>query len=484
MPTDGEEVDLLEILPATIPDVTANELTVHLSQFEEVMLAEISNRGLPSEGVLVTIDERRRLLSNLDDAIDRLEPEHRQRSLYLSKFIMAAASGLFDAALNYLWDETIAELRRRVSLYDLSYFYDLAVTAPERRKRLQGPDDITQVEDSELIRASNVMGLVSDVGYRQLDLVRYMRNYASAAHPNQNELTGLQLVGFVETCIREVITLPESSVVTEVRRLLANLKANPMDATAARTTAAFFNGLPQSQADNLGQGFFGIYVDQQSSIVSRDNVRLLTPYIWPLLSEGTRQGFGVRYGRFIANNDQEQAALARELLDAVDATSYLPESVRAAEIDEELDSLRSAHEAMNNFYNEPPIARRLQVLVGSQGVPPSVRSKYVATLIEVALGRRSGVAWSADPIYRSLIGTFTPDEARLALLAYALVPIASKLQFSGPRERYEEILELLEPKLTDRPSRELFEAVRQFAGPRENMSLDANLRRLSAAVPR
>lgn len=36
--------------------------------------------------------------------------------------IAAAAVGLFDASLNYLWDETVSELRRRVAGFDLSYF--------------------------------------------------------------------------------------------------------------------------------------------------------------------------------------------------------------------------------------------------------------------------------------------------------------------------------------------------------------------------
>ena len=81
--------------------------------------------------------------------------------------------------------------------YDLAYFFDIAVTSPERRKRLQGADDLPLVDDSELIRATNLMGLVSDVDFSSCELVRYMRNFASAAHPNQNELTGLQLTGFL-----------------------------------------------------------------------------------------------------------------------------------------------------------------------------------------------------------------------------------------------------------------------------------------------
>lgn len=460
----------------------AGDIAPRLQEYEEVMLHEIARRGLPAGGVLVPIEERGRLLSNLDFALSSLDAEHRARSMYLSKFVMAVGSGLFDAALNYLWDETIAELRRRVSLYDLAYFYDLAVTAPERRKKLQGPDDLDQVEDSELIRAANAMGLISDVGYRQLDLVRYMRNYASAAHPNQNELTGLQLVGFLETCIREVITLPESSVVAEVRKLLANVKRQSIDKGDAKAIALFFSNLPPAQADNLGQGFFGIYVDLNSDVIARDNVRLLMPALWELLAEDVKQGFGVRYGRFVANHDQQQAELARELLDTVEATSYLPESVRAAEIDEALDALDVAHNGFDNFYTEPPLARQLKTLIGKQGAPVGVRKKFVMTLVDVFLGRRTGISWAADGVYRELIGAFNPAEARLALTAHMSVEISTKLQYDKPRSQYNELLGILEPKLTDRASRSLFDAIRAFTGPRDAMSKDTTISRLSKAM--
>jgi hypothetical protein len=107
--------------------------------------------------------------------------------MYLSKFIAAVRSGLFDAALNYLWDETISELRRRIAGYDLDCFFDLAVGDPQRRPQLKTADDLPKVGDADTIMAANKMGLISDTGYKQLDLVRYMRNYASAAHPNQKQ---------------------------------------------------------------------------------------------------------------------------------------------------------------------------------------------------------------------------------------------------------------------------------------------------------
>ena len=95
-----------------------------------------------------------------------------------------------------------------------------------------------------LLSACREIDLLSDVGYQQVDLIRFMRNYASAAHPNQVNLSGLQLAGWLETCIREVITLPPDWIAANTGLLLANIKAHAMDASEVTATASFFEELP------------------------------------------------------------------------------------------------------------------------------------------------------------------------------------------------------------------------------------------------
>ena len=67
------------------------------------------------------MEQRFRIFQNYPNIVALLTDEQRSQSLYLSKLLAAVGAGLFDAALNYLWDETIAELRRRVARYDLAY---------------------------------------------------------------------------------------------------------------------------------------------------------------------------------------------------------------------------------------------------------------------------------------------------------------------------------------------------------------------------
>jgi hypothetical protein len=458
------------------------DLVVGLERFEIALLTNIEAVGLPTAGVLVGMNQRHRVLSNLEGALERLDSVDRARSHYISKMIVAAAAGLFDAALNYLWDETIAELRRRVAGYDLTYFFDVAVPAPEKRKHLSGVEDLALVQDFDLLRAAREIGLLSDIGHAQLDSVRYMRNHASAAHPNQAEVSGLQLVTWLETCIHQVITLPLDTITAETGKLLRNIKQQRLTGDEVAATSSFFDRLPVDRADALGAGLFGIYTNLATTPDVADNVRTLWPALWPYVTDDARYDFGTRIGRFVANADHTQSARGRQLFDLVDGAAFLPEPVRAAEIDTALDALLEAHHGWNNFSTEPGPARQLEALVGERGdVPRALSTKYAKTMVEVFLTNGNGVSWAADPIYRRMLERLDTQQARIALRAFADPIISSRLQTTVAREKWQELLDLLESKLTRRTDRDLFVAVGEFPGKPDE--LRSNTRIMQLAKP-
>ncbi|MEU5524667.1 hypothetical protein ABZ759_29390 [Streptomyces sp. NPDC047860] len=398
--------------------------------------------------------------------------------------IMAGSVGLFDAALNYLWDETVIELRKRVIGYDLSYFYAVAETSQSRRNELKSAEDLVKFDDAKLLSGARQIGLISDVGYRQIDHIRFMRNYASAAHPNQVTLSGLQLADWLETCIREVITLPHNNVVAEIKKLLVNVQAARLDTNYLAQAAVFFKGLPGEQADTLARGLFGVYTTVGGEPHALDNIRELWPKLWPYVSEDTRFWAGTRLARFLANADQAQAALARQLIDLVQGGSYLPQEIKVTELAEALEELLNVHLAWDNFYTEPRVARRLAELVGQHGaVPDNLVRQYVNTLVTVFLTNGHGEAKAANPIYLDLIGRFDPEQASLALRAFANAEISSQLQRLLSQKKWNELLNVIDVKITGRPERELLQAVREFPGTPDKLRLDSGIKRYLAALP-
>ncbi len=453
----------------------SSNYSAQIKQFEDGLLEFMNQYGLPTDSVLVTVSERLKVFKNIEDVVEKIEDNKKERSFYISKFIAASAAGLFDAALNYLWDETIYELRIRVSQYDLDYFFDTAVGASyERRKKLKDKDDLVNISDSELIKAANEIELISDLGFQHLDYVRYMRNWASAAHPNHNQITGLQLISI----IIEVITLPLSNVVVEIKKLLANIKTNQISKKDAKQIASFFIDLSVEQINTLTAGLFGIYTRLNSTTQTRQNVRFIIPFLWDRLNEDTRYQFGTKYARFVANNDQLQAELARDFLETVSGQSYIPDNIRSAKIQTSIENLLTVHREINNFYNEPTFARQLQILVGEMGkIPPQVNREYVYCLVEVFLTNGNGVAWGAEEIYIVMLEKFDSEQALIAILSFNDSNISASLQHKLCQQKFRELLEIMTNKVSSQVIKEFIEQLKKYNAPLNTMKNDSDIKR-------
>lgn len=471
-----------EIVPSTPGAVTsAAETLSDLQRFEAVVRSQLDVVGLPSDQVFVGVDQRAVMLSNMGTVLSTLKAEVLARSHYISKMIAASAVGLFDAAVNYLWDELVSELRRRVVGFDLGYFYDTAAGGSDLRKNLKTEDDLTRIDDASLLRASHEIGMLTDVGYQRLDHIRYMRNHASAAHPNQVSLTGLDLANWLQICINEVINTPPDTVTATIGKLLANVKKDRLDASAVAQAAVFFDQLPADRSDTLANGFFGLYTASDRTVIVADNIRTLWPQLWPFVSEETRSSYGLRHARASANAETNYATAARELIELVNGTAYLTPEIRAVEMASALDVLVSTHRGMNNFYNEGAPARRVADLAGPQGdVPNAIRDRYVRTITELFIGNGYGVSWSAEPIYLEMIKRFSSGDAGVALRMFSDVAFSSLLASSTGRKQWGPLLDALEPKLTSTTDRTLMTAIRAFAGMPDQLRIDTGIKKLLA----
>lgn len=449
---------------------------VQLRDFEGGLVNFLEQHNLPSEGIFVGVPERINVFKNLKGVIDQVEPKEKQQSLYLSKFIAGVASGLFDAALNYLWDETILQIRKRVVQYDLEYFYDNAVTG-EKRKRLKDESDLSKVDDYDLIKGAKEIGLISELGFKHLEYINYMRNWASAAHPNQNEITGLQLISWLETCVKEVITLPISNITIQIKQLLAGIKSTSVSAKEAQEIAVFFTNLTQEQVNNLVSGFFGIYTKPDTDSQTLQNINRLLPLIWDRVDEDTRNTFGLKYGNFVANNYQHEKKLSREFLQLVNAESYIPDDLRTVEIETAINNLLTSHRSFNNFYNEPSFARQLERIVGQPPkVPKSLNKKYVLSLVEVFLTNGNGVARAAQPIYEALLSNLDSHQANIAALSFNDTSISSKLQFTLCQRKFRELIEIVKPIVTTPAVKDLIQNIEKFTGRLDNLKNDKTIK--------
>lgn len=372
----------------------------------------LQKRGLPAYDVLVPLDERRALFRNLDHAMRELKPTARTDAYYVSKFVASTAVGLFDAALNYVWNETILALRKRVADFDLNYFFDSVFSGNKSRDQYNDVEDLKKIEDWQFIQGCRATGIISEHAFTKLDHIREMRNFASAAHPNQAQLTGLDLASYLESCIIHVLSRPPEDGALNNRMLLKNLREGTLIEKDAEPIRLQIDKLPQVFAIPLMRAMFGMYVDPAVQPNVRENIELVGKAAWARVDEETRRHVGYQYGKFSANAETEKKKLARQFLERVEGLNYLTEDMRAIEIKERAEALWNAHVAFNNFYNEEPHAQALARMTAAaeQPIPQVARRDYVRIVTRCFLGNGWGVSNAALPYYKRMIKAWTAGE--------------------------------------------------------------------------
>lgn len=432
--------------------------TAAIDRFSSDFQDYLVTLGLPSTNVLAAADERSKIIRNLPELVATLSDDHRECAMYMSKFVAACGAGLFDAALNFLWDEVVVCLRMRVTQFDLGYFLDTAVPDPQQRKQFKTEEDLRLLSDAALIQGALKCGMLSELAYKHLDYIRDMRNWASAAHPNHAQLTGFQLIAWCETCVKEVLVKEPDGSVLEVGRLLENLRNHKLTANDIPAVSASLRRLPSDLVTPLLRSIVGLYCDPRQDVRVRDNARLVARDIWDIATTAARGEVGLKYANYAANADVDRKKLAHEFLDLVDGLSYLPESDRAVEIASLVRRLESAHDEWNNFYNEPPIARELRKFVGDDGVVPKlVNDDYVRVLTRCRVGRPTGVSQMALPLYDALFDLFSEPQVRAFVRVLDQPEISSRLDSTTCAAQFRAIATKLKSKVVDRPLRRVFE---------------------------
>ena len=460
------------------------EIAPAVETFGTQLDAYLDHVGLPKDSILVPYDRRRPVFQNIPTVLESLAEDQKEAAAYISKFVASCAVGLFDAALNYLWNETIRNLRNKVARFDLAYFFDSVVNDPNRRSKLHSEEDLEKLEDWELIRGCRTTGIITENGFRHLDYVRNMRNFASAAHPNQNDITGLQIVSWLETCITEVLAKEPAGAVIEVRKLLHSLRTQRLSESDMPIIEAALPSLTEDLSESLLRAVYGMYTDTSVDTHIKDNLRLVARSIWDIVSVEARREAGLKQAMLAANGEVVRARLAREFIEIVGGVEFLTVETRAAEMSAILDNLNTAHFGMNNFFTEAAPARLLHRLVPANGsIPKEVHAKYGKTITMCRIGNGHGVSWAGQDYYDDLLSRFSDELIRVFVNLVRDPEVASRLQFRSCASRYQDLSATLETRSVNPRLKEMLSFIRSYpTNQLGSISRDSKYRRLREAL--
>jgi len=352
----------------------------------------------------------------------------------LSKFVGATAIGLFDAALNYVWNEVVLNLRKKTSVYGIDLFFDAAVGG-KNRELYRDEKDLGGLKDSVLLDTCRKLELISDVVYRKLDYILTMRNEVAASHPNVESIGGFELLGWLQTCIKDVLQDRPSDSAIKIRALVDNLKAKTDvidDLTLGRVTTEL-KYLSLSHLHNLLITIFGIFVSASSEQVLRKNISQIAPLVWECASDQVKYKIGAQIDGYRTNLHDEKLEKGIEFLSIVGGRMYESLPARSMALESLADQLKDKHEGRDNYYNEPAVMKEiLQYCKSSTDIPKEVLPSLVTTILRCRLGRglsyQSGVSPGGRPMYDQFLKLLDDDGIASCIANLFSPEINSKLQ--------------------------------------------------------
>jgi hypothetical protein len=439
-----------EVLPVTQP---TQELAADTAVFSDYL----RHLGLPTDNVLASTEERRIVHENLPQFLRALPAVDKQEARYLSKLVAATAIGLFDSALNYIWNEVVLNLRRKAIVYGLDLFYDAAVGG-RNRESFKDESDLDGLKDTVLLNTCRKLELISDIVYRKLDHILVMRNEVAASHPNVSSIGGFELMGWLQTCVKDVLRDRPSDSAIRIKALVDNLKSRTdvIDGQTAARFAEEVQNLALAHANNLTLSLFGMFVGRESPQILRANIAVVAPSVWQSSDEGIRYHIGTRIDGYRTNLEQAKLEKGIEFLSTVGGKMYETLPARQVALDHLADRLDDVHDGWDNFYNEPPVVTEiLQYCAKSADIPRAVVPKLTKVVIRCRIGRgisyRGGVSPAGLPLYDRFLSMIDDYGITSCVIALFSPEVNARLTNTICQQHLDAVLtRMIETSISDR----------------------------------
>jgi hypothetical protein len=361
------------------------------------------------------------------------------RGELVARMCVAVSTGLFDSALNYIWNAAILHLRDKVRNFGLP------VVAQILQKDFE-EHHLSELQDSRLIELCLKLNIIDEDGFFFLDQCRETRNNFSAAHPVMGQINDREFIAFVNRCVKYALSNAASPQGVDLSSFMRAVKSAKFNDDQLKVWVDRLNRTHNAQRTLLIGTLHGIYCDPSSGEETRVNALNICKEVQSEFNQSIRSELMTRHADYLAHGEEKRHEASRKFFENLGLLALLHESEQHRIFEKAVERLVDAHKGMNNFYNEPPFAERLAELSEQSEVPETVQAEYVNAVVGCFMGNGYGVSWSANPHYEKMIRGFSPREIKEMVRApYDDRIIGQKIKNHTCRQRFSEALKLIEP---------------------------------------
>lgn len=362
------------------------------------------------------------------------------RGELIARMCVAVSTGLFDGAMNYIWNAAIIQLRTKVRSFGLPIVAQILQNDFEERQLLE-------LQDSRLLELCLKLNLVDEDGFFFLDQCRDVRNNFSAAHPTIGTVNDREFTTFLNRCVRYALADASSPKGVDIGAFIGAVKAARFNANQQDIWVQRLIATHDAQRQMLIGMVHGIYCDSNTSEPARLNGLDICNELKTLFTASLRSDLVNKHGEYAAKGDESRHTASLQFFEKLGLLTLLNESEQHAVFYRAVERLWNVHNGMNNFYNEPPFAERLHELSMQGAVPETVQEQFVQAVVACNIGNGYGVSRAACTTYEQIIRSFSPREiaTMIRLASNNETTLGRRISgFANCRERFKKTLVLID----------------------------------------
>lgn len=317
-----------------------------------------------------------------------------------NKIVKAFDNGLYDMAAEYIWSRTISTLKKNIMKFGEEFVAEM----------LDRPD-ITSVDD---ISEYEVITLSADLGFiNQTAKIEFMQfseiiqHYMSNEDPDE-EFPLTKVSDIVRSCVKHVLGFEkveyEISFVSFRNRLRTEYITEGHEIyTQLNLAPYFYKRTVFKTMMNLAK----TTKDSAEREIILNNMITIFVETWSALSSEEKWVIGRAYAQCLNDGDNKLLIALKSVLLKVKGFDYVPENLRSNTYIIAAKDLLSAHQGMNNFYNEPNKAKYLAQMGNS--IPAPAFGNCMTAVIACKLGNSYGISWDAQSYLDEILQTVSKD---------------------------------------------------------------------------
>jgi hypothetical protein len=363
------------------------------------------------------------------------------RGELIARMCVAVSTGLFDGAMNYIWNAAILHLREKIRVFGLPVVAQIRQSDFEEKHLLE-------LQDSRLLELCLKLNIVDEDGYFFLDQCRDVRNNFSAAHPTLGKVNDREFTTFLNRCVRYALADAASPRGVNIGAFISAVKGPRFNNNQCGIWVQRLMETHDAQRQVLVTMAHGIYCDPNTPEQARLNSLDICNGLTDRFTASIRSELINAHTEYVAKGYQDKHAASLQFFEKLGLLGLLNESEQHHIFSRAVERLWNVHNGMNNFYNEPAFAERLLELSLQGAVPETVQEEYVKTIGCCRIGNGYGISNAAIKYYDQMVQNFSPREiSTLIQLAVSNKNSLGRRVLAGGsyRSNFKTLLGLIDP---------------------------------------